>query len=70
MERCADCKGQQISCDCNYKPPTIKKGLILKVLELNDGLCMDNKEEREKLADELQKAINSDLLSQVERNAP
>ena len=68
MERCADCGGQQISCDCNYKPPSIKKGLILRVLELNDGLCMDNKKEREKLADELLKAINSDLLLQTERN--
>ena len=62
------CGGQQISCDCNYKPPSIKKGLILRVLELNDGLCMDNKKEREKLADELLKAINSDLLLQTERN--
>ena len=33
---------------------------ILKILEANDGLCMDVEEERELLAEALMEALSSD----------
>lgn len=62
MERCADCGGQSISCDCPPEPPKIERKFIEDILERNASLCMDVKAERRILAMKLTKAINIDLI--------
>jgi hypothetical protein len=55
MERCADCHGQAISCDCdppetNVLPQQIDNHIVLTVLKENDSLCLSSSKERLQLA--------------------